>query len=168
MIRYGLRTWRRGWLRDRRGVAATEAALAISLILMPLILGVIDYGALLAAEARLDRALQAAVYYVWNNPTSFTTAGISSAGTAGISSAANAGFGGASPTLTVTSTMACSCVSSGYSPVSTVSCSGSCTSGQTVAAYVTITASASFTLPVAVSYLASPLSRSVSGTIRTQ
>jgi Flp pilus assembly protein TadG len=147
-------------LRDRRGVAATEAGLAIGFILIPLTLGVMAWGAVLAAEARLDRALQAAAFYVWNNPTGFTSGGISTA--------ANAGFGAASPTLTVTSSTACKCVSSGYNPVSTVSCAGTCTSGQTVATYETITVSASFTLPVTVSYLAQPLARSVSGTIRTQ
>jgi Flp pilus assembly protein TadG len=148
-----------GW-RDRGGVAATEAALAAGLVLIPLTLGVIDYGALIAAEARLDRALQAATFYVWNNPTGFTAAGISSAATAG--------FGTASPTLTVGSATACVCVSSGYVKGAAVSCTGSCPTGQQVGAYLTITASATFTLPVSVPYLHAPVSRSVSGTIRTQ
>ena len=147
-------------LRGRGGFAATEAALAIGLVLIPLSLAVMAYGAVLAADVRLDRALQAAVFYVWNNPTGFTSTGIQNAATAG--------YGTASPTLTVTSSTACSCVSNGYNPVSTVSCTGTCPSGQQVADYLTITASASFTLPVTLSYLASPLPRSLSGTIRTK
>jgi Flp pilus assembly protein TadG len=147
-------------LRDRRGVAATEAAFATSLVLIPLSLIAIAYGAALADGARLDRALQAAIYYVWNNPTGFTTNGITNA--------AQAAFGTAAPTLTVNASSACSCVSSGYSIVSSVACNGSCPNNETVATYLTITASASFTLPVTVSYLASPLSQSVSGTIRTK
>jgi Flp pilus assembly protein TadG len=147
-------------LRDRAGIAAVEAALATGIILIPLTLGVIAYGAVLANEARLDRALQSATYYVWNNMSGFTTAGITTA--------ANAGFGSAAPTPTVTTSTTCKCVSSGYNPVSTVACTGTCSSGQTLASYLTITITASFTLPVTVSYLASPLSQSVSGTIRTQ
>jgi Flp pilus assembly protein TadG len=147
--------------RDRTGVAATEAALATSIVLIPLSLGIIDYGALVADEARLDRALQSAVYYVWNNPTGFTTAGIQSA--------AAAGFGTASPTVTVTASSSCQCVSNGYSPVGgTVSCSATCPSGEALASYLTITATATFTLPVTVPTLASSLTRSVSGAIRTQ
>jgi hypothetical protein len=113
----------------------------------------------LSANAGLDRALQAAVLYVANNPTGFTSAGISTA--------ANTAYGSGA-TLSVASSTACKCVSSGYNPVSTVSCAGSCSSGQTVASYVTITASASFTLPVSIPTLASPLAASVSGTVRTQ
>jgi Flp pilus assembly protein TadG len=147
-------------LRDRRGIAAAEAALAVGLVLIPLTLGVIDYGLLVADEARLDRAMQAATFYVWNNLTSFTASGIQSAATAG--------FGSASPTLTVSSSTACVCVSSGYVKGAAVSCTGTCPTGQQVGAYLTITTSARFTLPVSVPYLHSPVTRSLSGTIRTQ
>jgi Flp pilus assembly protein TadG len=161
MTRHSIaRSLRARLLRDRAGVAATEAAIAIGLILAPLTLAVIDYSAAIAEVLRLDRALQSAVYYVWYNGTSYTTSGITSA--------ADAGFGTAAPTLTVTTTTACSCVSSGYNKVSSVSCSGSCPTNQTVAEYLTITVSASFTLPVTVPTLTSPWAQSVSGTIRIE
>jgi Flp pilus assembly protein TadG len=153
-------------IRDRRGVAATEAALAAALILVPLALGVMDIGSAIADQARLDRALQAAAFYVWSNPTGYTGAGIATA--------ASAGYGTAAPTLTVTpsSTVtpapACYCISSGYVKASSVACTGSCSSGQTVGAYLTITASATFTLPVTLPYLAASFSQTVSGTIRTK
>jgi Flp pilus assembly protein TadG len=145
-------------LRDRAGVAAIEATITIGLILAPLSLGVIDYATALTDMVRLDQALQSAVYYVWNNQTGYTNAGITAA--------ADAGFGAAAPTPTVTTTTACSCVSSGYSKVSSVSCAGSCPTNQTVATYLTITVSASFTLPVTVPTLTSPWAQSLSGTIR--
>jgi Flp pilus assembly protein TadG len=156
--------------RDRAGVAATEAALAISLLLLPLCLGAVAYGAAVADAARLDRALQSAVYYVFSNYSSFTTtSGISSATKTALTSAATAGFGTAAPTPTVTATQTCYCVTNNYTITGTaVACSTTCTGSQTIAAYVTITVNATFTLPIGVATLASPLAQSVSGTIRTQ
>jgi Flp pilus assembly protein TadG len=152
--------------QDRRGVAAAEATLAAALIFVPLALGMIDLGSAIADQARLDRALQAAAFYVWNNPSGYTGAGIATA--------ASAGYGTAGPTLTVTpsSTVApapvCYCLTSGYIKGSTtISCTGTCTSG-TLGAYLTITVSATFTLPVSVPYLATSFAQTVSGTIRTQ
>jgi Flp pilus assembly protein TadG len=153
-------------IRDRSGVAAVEAALATALILVPLALGVIDLGLAFSDEARLDRALQAATFYVWSNPTGYTGSGIATA--------AGAGYGSGGPTLTVTpsGTVApapvCYCLTSGYiKGSSSVSCTSTCSSGAP-GAYLTITASATFTLPVAVPYLASSFTQTVSGTIRTQ
>ncbi len=151
---------RRCLARDRGGVAAVEAALALGLVLIPLCLALVDYGMALADAMRLDRALQAAAFYVWSNPSGFTAAGITSAGTAG--------FGTATPAVSVTSSSACFCVSSGYSKGASVSCTGSCSGGGAVGSYVTITASHTFTLPVRVPHLASSLALSISGTIRTQ
>jgi Flp pilus assembly protein TadG len=156
--------------RDRAGVAATEAALVISLLLLPLCLGAIAYGAAVADAARLDRALQSAVYYVFSNYSSFTaTGGISSTTTKALTSAATAGFGTAAPTPTVNVAQTCYCVSNSYAITgAAVACSTTCTGSQTIASYVTITVNATFTLPIGVATLASPLAQSVSGTVRTQ
>ncbi len=151
-------------LRDRRGVAAVEATMVISLVLVPLCLGVAAYGMVLADTARLDRALQAALFYIWSNPTGFTTSGVQTAAASGYD---NTSYANASPALTVTATSACYCVSSLAIKGSSVSCTGTCTSG-TVGTYVTVTASATFTLPVVVQSLTSPWTQSVSGTVRTQ
>jgi hypothetical protein len=151
--------------KNRRGAAAIEAALVIGLVLVPLCLGVAAYGLVLVDTARLDRALQAGLFYVWSNPTGFTTPGLQTAAAAGYDGTS---YATASPALTVGAATACKCVSSGYSPVSAVSCTGSCPSGQTVATYVTVAASATFTLPIVVRSLISPLTQSVSGTVRTE
>lgn len=144
----------------RRGSASVEAALAVSLLLVPLALGMADIGAILSTSTRLDRALQSAIFHVWANPTSYT-------GTS-ISQAASASYGTAAPTLSVTSSTSCSCVSSSYSPVATVACTGACPTGQTRATYLTIGASTSFTLPAPLPGLPSPSPLSAQGTIRIQ
>jgi hypothetical protein len=144
----------------RRGSASVEAALAVSLVLVPLSLGMADMGATLATSTRLDRALQSAVFHVWANPTSYTAASIAQA--------ANASYGSAGPTLNLTSSTACSCVASSYNPMSSVACTGSCPTGQTRATYLTIGASTSYALPAPIPGLSSPRALSVQGTIRVQ
>jgi Flp pilus assembly protein TadG len=151
-------------LRDRRGVAAVEAVLVTSLVLVPLCLGAAAYAMVLVYTAQLDRALQAALFYVWNNPTGFTTSGVQTAAAAGYD---NTSYANTSPTLTVNASTACYCVSTSAIKGASVSCAGTCTSA-TVGTYVTVTVSATFTLPIVVSGLSSPLTQSVSGTVRTQ
>jgi len=159
-------TWRgtRRLLRDRNGVAAVEAAIVISLVLAPLCMGVAAYAMVIADTVKLDRALQAAMFYVWNNPTGFTTSGVQTAAAAGYD---NTSFPNTSPTLTVTTTSVCYCVSTSDVKGSSVSCTGTCTSG-TVGTYVTVTASATFTLQLVVQALTSSVTQSVTGTVRTQ
>jgi Flp pilus assembly pilin Flp len=147
--------------RDRRGVAAIEAALAIGFLLIPLCLGMIDIATELNEAARLDRALQSATFYVWANPGSFTTAGVQSA--------AQVGYGAAAPPLAVATSTACSCVSSGYAPSgSAILCLGLCPLGQKMATYLTISLTSTLALPVPLAPLASTAGFSVQGTIRTQ
>jgi hypothetical protein len=152
-------------LRDRRAAAAVEAAMVIGLVLAPLCLGVAAYAMVLMYTAQMDRALQAALFYIWSNPTGFTTSGVQTAAAAGYD---NTSYASASPALTVTAASACYCVSSTAVKGASVSCTGSCATGQTVGTYVTVTASASFTLPVVVQSLTSPYTQSVSGIVRTQ
>ncbi|MBV8915291.1 MAG: hypothetical protein JOZ05_19910 [Acetobacteraceae bacterium] len=151
---------RRIWCLGRRGSASVEAALAVSLVLIPLALGMADVGATLATSSRLDRAIQSAIFHVWANPSSYTAASISQA--------ASASYGTAAPTLTVTSSTACSCVALSYNPVASVACTDTCPTGQTRATYLTIGASASYTLPAPIPGLTSPWALSVQGTIRLQ
>jgi Flp pilus assembly protein TadG len=146
--------------RDRRGVAALETAFAFGFVLLPLCLGMSDLATEIRATMRLDSALQSAVFYVWANQGTFTAAGIQSA--------AQAGYGAEAPTLTVTSSTACSCVTFYYLPASGIACTGTCPLLQTRAAYTTVTASISLTLPAPLPPLISPAALSVRGTVRTQ
>jgi len=132
----------------------------MSLVLVLLCVGAVNVGETEAAAARLDRALQAALYYVWTNPTTFNALEIQSAATAA--------YGASSPSLTVSSSTSCSCVTSGYKPASSVSCTGNCSTGQTMASYVKIVLSTTYSVPASYPGLPSSESLSVSGTARYQ
>ena len=153
---------------DRRGVVSIEAALAIALVLLPVCLGVIGLGMALTAADRLDRAVQAAAFYAWANQGTATAWGSAgSASLAAAQSAAVASYGTAAPTATIATSVAFYCVSSGYAQVQpAVTDTTACSSGETLATYLTVAASASVTPPGMPSATAIPLS--VTGTVRVQ
>src|SRR5579875_361443 len=72
---------------DRRGSVAVEAALVLSLVLLPLLLAVWDLAEILATRARTDAAVQAAILATWSG--------------ADPADAAIAAYGAAAPPLTV-------------------------------------------------------------------
>ncbi len=147
-------------IRSRRGSASVEAALSIALVLLPLTFGMIDFGEAITQASRLDRAYDAALYYVWANPGSITTANLQAA--------AQAAYGSATPPLTVNAGTACWCVTAGYTKAGAVASTATCPSGQSIASYVTIATSIRFPLPAAFPGLASPVSLAVQGTVRSQ
>ncbi len=55
--------------RDRRGVAAVEMALTVSLVLLPLCACLIVAGQALETQYRLTRAMHAGFMYAWRYPT---------------------------------------------------------------------------------------------------
>src|SRR6185437_2916861 len=75
---------------NRRGSVAVEAALALGLVLVPLLLALSDLGLALSVQMRLERANQAALFYAW---------GTSGASVASIKSAASAGYGVSDPSF---------------------------------------------------------------------
>ena len=148
--------------RGRRcGSVSVEAALALGLILVPLLLGVVDLGLGMIVHMRLDRAVQAALFYAWGTPGPSTSA---------VQSAARSGYGASSPTLTATAAIACYCIApTGTRQSGTVkSCTGTCTAGQALASWVTINANASFSLPFPLPYLGSTFALSSTATARIQ
>ncbi|HTW71077.1 MAG TPA: hypothetical protein VME47_14400 [Acetobacteraceae bacterium] len=152
----------------RRGVVSIEAALAIALVLLPACLGVIGLGMALTAANRLDRAVQAAVFYAWANQGTATGWGsVGSTSLAGAQNAAVASYGTAAPTATITTSVAFYCVTGGYAQVPpAVTDTTACPAGESLAAYLTVAASASVTPPGMPSATAIPLS--VTGTVRVQ
>ena len=146
--------------RATRGSASVEAALTIALVMIPLTLGMIDYGEAISETARLDRAYQAAIYNIWANPGSYTASTIQSA--------AQAAYGSTSPSLSISTTTACYCVTSGYIKGSAVSCTATCSGGQILAAYQTVAASTRFALPAAFPGVTSPMPLTVAGTVRVK
>ena len=51
--------------RDRRGVVAIEAAIALALVVVPTVLTLFDLGGVLETRLRVDRALQAGMFAAW-------------------------------------------------------------------------------------------------------
>jgi Flp pilus assembly protein TadG len=146
---------------SRCGSVSVEAALALGLILIPLVLGVVDLGLGIIVHMRLDRAAQAALFYAWGTPGPSTSA---------VQSAAQSGYGATSPTLTATASIACYCIT----PTATrqsgtaASCTATCTSGQVLADWVTINVRASFGLPFPLPSLGSTFALSSTATARIQ
>jgi hypothetical protein len=152
--------------RHRRGVASLEAALAISVVLVPFCFGVIGLDQAMVAATRLDRALQAAVFYAWANPG--TPAGWGSTGSSSVTGANNAAvaaYGTRAPSATFTVTVAFECVSAGYLQTQPPT-NYTCPAGQSVATYLTLTAHTSVTPPGVPQAASIPLS--VTGTARVQ
>lgn len=147
--------------RDRRGVAALETGLVVSLLLLPLLSGVAGAGQALLTQFRLDRALHAALMHGWGDP---------SASTANLQAAALLGYGSDGPTMSSTVTIACYCItaSTGARTTTTVACNGACSNGQIVGKYATVTASASFTPIMTVTWGGSAWNMSATGTARVQ
>jgi TadE-like protein len=145
----------------RCGSVSVEAALALGLILVPLLLGVVDLGDGIIVHMRLDRAVQAALFYAWG------TAGPS---TSGVQSAAQSGYGGSSPALSATAGIACYCIApTGTRQSGTAEpCSGTCSAGQTLGSWVTVNASASVSLPFPLPGWGSSLALSSTATARIQ
>jgi len=150
------------------GVVSIEAALAISLVLMPMCLGTIGLGMALTAAARLDHAIQAAAFYAWANQGTAPSWGAANSATlAGAQSAAVAAYGTAAPAATITTAVAFYCVTSGYVQMPpAVTDTTACPAGESLATYLTIAASTSVTPPGMPDATAIPLS--VTATVRVQ
>ncbi len=155
-------------LRQRRGVAAVEAALAIALVLIPLCLGAIGLGMALVTVNRLDRALQAAIFYAWANPGSAADWGeADSANLAATRAAAETAYGAAMPGATIDTAVAFYCVSGGYTQVPpAIAYNAACQAGQSIATYLTVIARASVVPPGVPLAAAIPLT--VTGTVRVR
>lgn len=128
--------------RDKRGSVALEAALMISLVLVPLTLAVVGAGQIIATQMRLDRALHAAMLFAWATPAATKTA---------VEAAALAGYGAGNPPLTASAPIECFCMlaTSTRQSGTAASCSGTCLTGFVMGVYVTptLTATVDVTVP---------------------
>ena len=148
--------------RDRSAVISIELALLAGLVLMPLTLGAVDAGELVVARARLDQALHAALFYAYSYHGAVTAADVEAA--------ARAGYGsGTAPTVSATLTQYCIAPSNGYpqgGPPRTPT-NGSCSSTTLVKeTYLSVSASASVSLPFSVQWVARTVTLNVSGKAR--
>jgi Flp pilus assembly protein TadG len=148
---------------ERRGSVSIEAALVTTVFLVPLLLGSVDFATVLATYFRVHRAQEAAVFYAWGN------GGIAS--TATIQQAATTAFGTTSPSPTVTSSTLYYCVTTSQyyqSGMASYTSTPTCSSGQQVASYLTVSVSATTSLPVPFPVLPSSFTLTSTGSVRTQ
>lgn len=145
---------------NRRASIAVEAAVIASVFLVPLICGLAGAGQAIALQTRLDRALHAAMFYVWATP---------GASAASVQNAAQAGFGTDTLTGNV-ATVACYCMAPDGTRASAgaaVTCSTVCSSGLVLATFVTTTVSATVALVLPMPAVTLPWTLASSATIRS-
>lgn len=136
------------------------------LLLAPLLAGLWDYSIILAAQARLDKALNAALDYALATSANATDVN-------GIQNAASNAYGTAGPPATVGApTLSYYCISinpAGTMANGTASSAGaSCGSNQTLATYVTLSLATTVSLPVSVPGLGDSYGLGDNGTIRVE
>jgi Flp pilus assembly protein TadG len=143
------------------GAVAVEAALVLSLFLVPMLLCLWDFSQLYEGQANVDEALQDTVTYVMGTGSNATTAGATSAAQAANGSS-----------ITVSNSMVCYCVSTSTTvptmPAS-VSCTGSCTGSSVLQRFMKIVTTNSVTIPFPVSWinLTSPHTVTATAYVRT-
>ena len=148
---------------DRRAAVAVESALTFSLILLPLFLGAADAAVLLAVQFRLEEAVHNALFYAYASAANATSP-------SGIENAATEGYGSDGPALTVaTPSYAYYCIEpDGTEATGTEenSSSASCPSGQSLATWLTVTVSATVSLPVSIAPFPDSVPLSAGATVR--
>lgn len=152
--------------QERCAAISVEAALVISLLLLPLLLGLWDYSVVLAVQARLDTALHAAMDYA-------LATGANATDVSGIAQAASNAYGASAPSPTIsTPTLSYYCVST--NPAGTMangqaaSAGASCGNNQTLATYVTLSLAATVALPLSIPGLGDTFPLGDDATIRVE
>lgn len=148
-------------IADRRGVVSVEAALALALVVLPLLFGMFDLGSALTTRLRVDRALQAGLFGAW---------GIAGASTTQVAQAAVAGAGTGSPAVSATAAIACYCLSptATVQGASAVACTATCPAGDVLGDWLSLTTSAPASLAFPIPGLAAALPLSATATVRIQ
>jgi Flp pilus assembly protein TadG len=151
-------------LRDRAGVASIEAALVALFILVPMLGGATDAGMILYTWGKVTRAEQAGLLSAWGSAASSTT----------MRAAAETAYGTAAVAPTIQASIACYCLPTAttYSRGSAAPmlCSTTCSSGNTLTQFATVSVSTTVTLPMPVPLIgfASPFGVASTATARLQ
>ncbi len=148
-------------LADRRGAIAIEAAIVLALVFVPVTFGLFDLGTALTARLRVDRALQAGLFAAW---------GVTGASAAQLTQAAIAGAGSGAHSVAATASFACYCLppTATLAAGTAVACTGTCSGGQVLGEWVSLTTSASVGLPFPLPGTPTTVLISSSGTSRVQ
>ncbi|MDE2580749.1 MAG: pilus assembly protein [Rhodospirillales bacterium] len=146
---------------DRRGAASIEAALALALVVLPMLLGLFDLGTALTLRLRVDRALQAGMFAAW---------ALSGPSAAQIVPAAVAGGGSFGPAISAQVGFSCDCLpaTGTLAQATPVACTDACPSDQVAGEWMSLTTRGSASLPFPLPGLVSPLVLSATATVRMQ
>jgi Flp pilus assembly protein TadG len=141
---------------NERGSIAVEAALVMSFVVVPLLLGLWDVAQIGLGQSQVQEALQDAITYV---------AAGNSSNTAGVAAAAQSAYGNA---ISVSASAVCYCVKTTSVAMPTaVSCSSSCSSGGDFEQFMSITTSKTVPIPFAVPYLGDSVTVTSTAMVRT-
>ncbi len=122
----------------RRGVATLEFAVVASLVLIPLLIGCVDYGIVMLDYARATRAQQAALM-----------AALDGASNGAIQNAAQAAFGTGSSTTTVNTSWYCAPSAQSWTHTGTAyGAPPDCGPGYLATQYISVLVEATQTLPI--------------------
>jgi Flp pilus assembly protein TadG len=143
--------------KNENGSIAVEAALVMSFVVVPLLLGLWDVAQIGLGQAQVQEALQDAITYV---------AAGNSSNTAGITAAAQSAYGNA---ISISASAVCYCAKTTSVAMPTaVSCSsGSCSSGGDFEQFLSITTSKTVLIPFAVPYLGDSVTVTSTAMVRT-
>ncbi len=142
------------------GMVSVEMALIASLVLSPMMLGLIDFSQIYLGQTKVEGAAQDAMGYIMRNGSSATNAGAQAA--------AQAANGNA---ITVSSSTVCYCVPTTTSvptmPTS-VSCSGSCPGGSVFQTFMNVvtTNNVALLFPISWINLTSPFTVKATSNVR--
>lgn len=146
------------FLKSDKGSISVEAALVMGFILTPLMLGTWDVAQIATGQSQAQEALQDTLTYVAAGNASNTT---------GITTAAQKAYGSS---MSVSTSKVCYCVQTGTTtptkPTS-VSCSGSCSTGNDLEQFMSITVTKAVKIPFTVPYLGSTYTVMSTGQVRT-
>jgi hypothetical protein len=163
---------------ERRASVAVEFALCATFFLLPLYCVAADFITILNAQAQLNTALQALVYYGWTNPGAAVA--ISNATTTSTETSLISLIDNAPSTFHVTlnagsvsgsySNLQYYCVTTTATPYTiTANASATCGNGQTLETYVQFTVSTTVILPFPVpAQLGNPYPLSATGSAQVQ
>lgn len=137
-----------------------ETALIGSFVLIPIALGMIDFGYIFYTSERLNGAIEAATLYAVGNSTTSPDP---------INQAALASYGASAPDLVAAApSTVCYCLdmSSGTMVRSAASCGASCPQNQTMGTYVALSYSTEVSLPFPVPGLSQKMNLTANGMAR--
>jgi Flp pilus assembly protein TadG len=143
--------------KAEEGNISVETALVMSFLFVPMLLGIWDVAQIAFGQAQVQEALQDVVTYVAAGNT----------GASGITSAAQAAYGNS---ISVSTSTVCYCVqTSTTNPTapSTATCGGSCSGGNDLEQFMSITVSKNVSIPFTVPYLGNSVTVTSVGKVRT-